>query len=147
MKYFFSILATLLIFSCSKEKDETSDEFECTVDYIEFINTTSAIVKFDTTNEGETRSFYGRYNYEGEGGSFVLGDQMVIIKDFKQDGNNATFVFEYGENLGFFCANIFETLPGHSHDNFSAEAVKENSGRNVGRWKIKKKTAINSTQN
>jgi hypothetical protein len=148
MKYFR--LITIILFtliSCTKNQDEVSDEFECTVDYVEFIDNTNAIVKFDTTNKGVNSSFYGRYTYVKEGNNYLLGDDKVTILNFKQDGDVATFNFLYGENLGFFCANLFESLPEHEHENFSAEATKVKSGRSVGRWKIRKKTTLNSSQN
>ncbi|MGC6402690.1 MAG: hypothetical protein ACON4A_04505 [Flavobacteriaceae bacterium] len=137
----------LLFFSCSKAQEEISDEFECTVDYIEFIDNSNAIVKFDTTNERLKRSFYGRYTYVKEGGNYYMGDKKVTILNFKQEGDKATFNFIYGENLGPFCANLFEILPDHDHVNFGAEAVKVKSGKSVGRWKIKKKSTLNTNQN
>ena len=57
---------------------------------------------------------------------------------FDQKENIATFVFEYGDNLGFFCAQIFESLPQHIHYSFDAEAELITTGKNVGKWKIKK---------
>ena len=142
------VFGLICISSCAKDQDSSdSDTFECTVDYVEFIDDSNAIVKFDTTYEGETRSYYGRYTYEKVNGNYFLGDQMVAIKNFKQNGNEATFIFEYGEQLGFFCATIFEVLPEHTHNNFSAEASKVSTGRSVGRWKIKKKTRLSSTTN
>ena len=71
-----------------------------------------------------------------------IGDDLVYIRDFRTSKGGARFRFEYGESLGFFCAQIFEELPVHIHQNFDAEAELETlpTDKGVGRWKIKKKS-------
>ena len=54
------------------------------------------------------------------------------------------FDFEYGSNLGAFCVELFPDIPMHEHYPFAAEAIKDLNGKNIGRWKIKKKTTLNS---
>ena len=71
------------------------------------------------------------------------GEDLVYIRDFQSTAKGgATFRFEYGEALGFFCAQVFEELPIHIHQNFDAEADLEilPTDRGVGKWKIKKKS-------
>ena len=135
--------AILFILGCSNTEDEVdSDYFLCTVDYVEFIDETHAIVKFETTLGDVTNPFYGRYTYTKEGDNYFIGDDLVNITNFTQKGSEATFVFEYGENLGFFCASIFETLPEHIHYTFDAEAEVEVTSKVVGRWKIKRRNNL-----
>ena len=64
----------------------------------------------------------------------------VNIYNFIANGNEAKFDFEYGANLGAFCAELFPNIPSHDHNPFAAEALKSLSGKNIGKWKIKKKT-------
>ena len=119
----------------------------CTVDYVEFIDDSNVIVKFDTTFNGVTNSYYWRYNYVQDKNNYFIGDKLVNIYNFFQEGNDATFTFEYGENLGFFCIPLFEFLPEHIHFTFDAEAEKELSGKTVGRWKIKKRNNLREKSN
>ena len=87
--------------------------------------------------------FYGRYTYTVNGNDYSIGDDLVYIRDFETTSKGgATFRFEYGESLGFFCAQIFEELPVHIQQNFDAEAELETlpTDKGVGRWKIKKKS-------
>jgi len=44
--------------------------------------------------------------------------------------------------LVFFCANLFDIVPEHTHDDFEAEAELETSSKVVGKWKIKRKKSI-----
>jgi hypothetical protein len=136
----YSLIILFLFYSCSKETID--DNFLCTVDYVEFVNDSSVIVKFDTTLNGVTNSYFGKFNYVQDKNNYFIGDELVNIYDFIQEGNNATFTFEYGENLGFFCATLFETLPEHIHFTFDAEAEKDSTGKSVGRWKIKKRNNL-----
>ena len=54
------------------------------------------------------------------------GEDLVYIRDFQSTAKGgAIFRFEYGEALGFFCAQVFEELPIHVHQNFDAEADLE----------------------
>ena len=105
-KTFLIIFISLL--SCSKDENESddlsTDNFLCTVDYIEILDDSNAIVKFTTTLGDVTRPYYGRYTYKKTGNDYFIGDDLVNILNFNQIGNSATFVFEYGDNLGFFCA-------------------------------------------
>jgi len=140
-KAFFLLLATLLVY-CSEEETTPADYFLCTVDYVEFVDDTNAIVKFDTTLGEVTSSYYGKYTYTVENNNYYIGDDLVSILNFDANGNNATFVFEYGENLGFFCATLFESLPPHVHYTFDAEAERTITGKGVGKWKIKKRTNL-----
>lgn len=137
------LIASFFILACSNSDDDLPDDyFLCTVDYVEFVDDSNAIVKFETTLGDLTHPFYGRYTYTKEGNNYFIGDDLVNITNFSQKGNEATFVFEYGENLGFFCASIFEALPAHVHYTFDAEAAIEITAKGVGRWKIKKKSNL-----
>lgn len=137
------LIACLFFISCNKEEQST-DHFLCTVDYVEFVDISNVIVKFETTYKGVTRPYFGKYTYLKENNNYYIGDQMVSILNFSQQENEATFIFSYGENLGYFCATLFETLPEHIHFTFDAEAEKVISGKSVGKWKIKKKTTLKS---
>ncbi len=143
MKPYNKILIVLLtlFFSCAKE-EKLDDEFVCTVDYVEFVDDTNVVVKFDAIYKGETRSYFGKYTYVKENNNYHIGDKLVSISDFNQKGNEATFVFKYGENLGFFCAVLYEPLPAHVHFTFDAQAEKIISGKSVGKWKIKRRTNL-----
>ena len=39
---------------------------------------------------------------------------------------------------------LFPNIPSHDHNPFAAEALKSLSGKNIGKWKIKKKTTLKS---
>ena len=134
------LIIIFIFYSCSKVT--TEDNFLCTVDYVEFVDETNVIVKFDTSLDGITKSYFGNYNYVQNKNNFYIGDQLVNITNFVEEENNATFTFEYGENLGFFCATLFEILPEHIHFTFDAEAEKDPTGKTVGRWKIKKRNNL-----
>ncbi len=135
--YLFFLI--LLIISCSSNEIE-DDFFECTVDYVSFVDDNNAIIRFETSLGKETNYYYGRYAYTREGNDYLIGDRMVHIRGFESKENQASFTFEYGENLGFFCASIFEELPAHIHFTFDAEAERSTTiNRSVGKWKIKRK--------
>lgn len=144
MKKLFSFISLLLFIHCNKSENEVDEDFfECTVDFVQFVDEQNAIVRFETSLGSETNYFYGRYTYTVNGNDYSIGDDLVYIRDFETTSKGgATFRFEYGESLGFFCAQIFEELPVHIHQNFDAEAELETlpTDKGVGRWKIKKKS-------
>ena len=128
---------------CSEEGEEIPvTSFYCTVDYVEFTSVTSAIIKFETEFNGVKQPYFLPREYKTDSNNFFVGNELVSILNFRQNGNKASFVFEYGNALDFFCANLFDYLPKHSHDDFSATAEKSFDDKNVGRWKIRKKQAI-----
>lgn len=144
MKKSLSFLFLLLLIFCSQSNgDVDEDFFECTVDFVQFVDEENAIVRFEVTLGEETNHFYGRYTYTINENDYLIGDDLVYIRNFQTKANGkATFRFEYGESLGSFCAQIFEELPVHIHQNFDAEAELETlpTDRGVGKWKIKKKS-------
>ena len=137
------ILSFILIYSCSKENDELVEvQFICTVDYVEFTSDVSANVKFDVIVDGISDSFIAKHSYSTQNSNYLIGDNIVNIYNFLQNGNEANFDFEYGLNLGAFCAELFPNIPAHEHNPFAAEAIKDLNGKNLGQWKIKKKTTL-----
>ena len=143
----------ILLFTCGKGDNDTDivdnidninqDFFECTVDYVQFVDEENAIVRFEISLGIETNYFYGRYTYTKEGNNYTIGDDIVYINNFQTvSDKEAKFRFIYGGSLGFFCAQVFEELPVHIHQNFDAEAELEilPTERVVGKWKIKKKS-------
>lgn len=145
MKKLLLLFVGLTFISCEGVDDDIeNDFFECTVDFVQFVDDENAIVRFETTLGEETNYFYGRYAYDLDNDDdYAIGDDLVYIRDFQNTANGvATFRFEYGEALGFFCAQVFEELPIHIHQNFDAEADLEilPTDRGVGKWKIKKKS-------
>ena len=153
MKKIFFLLMFILLFTCGKGDNDTDivdnidninqDFFECTVDYVQFVDEENAIVRFEISLGIETNYFYGRYTYTKEGNNYTIGDDIVYINNFQTvSDKEAKFRFIYGGSLGFFCAQVFEELPVHIHQNFDAEAELEilPTERVVGKWKIKKKS-------
>lgn len=139
------ILSFALIISCSKENDELVQvQFICTVDYVEFTSDVSANVKFDVIVDGISDSYIAKHSYSTQNSNYLIGDNIVNIYNFLQNGNEANFDFEYGLNLGAFCAELFPNIPAHEHNPFAAEAIKDLNGKNLGKWKIKKKTTLKS---
>ena len=139
------ILSFILIYSCSKENDELVQvQFICTVDYVEFTSDVSANVKFDVVVDGISDSYIAKHSYSTQNSNYLIGDNIVNIYNFLQNGNEANFDFEYGLNLGAFCAKLFPNIPEHEHNPFAAEAIKDLNGKNLGKWKIKKKTTLKS---
>ena len=143
-KILISILFILI--SCSSENDELVEaQFICTVDYIEFTSNSSAFVKFDVIVDGISDSFIAEHSFTTtQGSNYFIGENIVNIYNFIANGNEAKFDFEYGANLGAFCAELFPNIPSHDHNPFAAEALKSLSGKNIGKWKIKKKTTLKS---
>jgi len=139
------ILSFFLIYRCSKENDEIVEaQFICTVDYVEFTSDVSANVKFDVIVNGISDSFIAKHSYTSQNSNYLIGDNIVNIYNFTQNENEASFDFEYGLNLGAFCAELFPNIPVHEHNTFAAEAIKDLNGKNLGKWKIKKKTTLKS---
>lgn len=141
------ILASAFLFlvGCSSDSDEVLEtQFVCTVDYVEFTSDMSANVKFDVIVDGISDSFITKHSYTTRNSNYLIGDNIVNIYNFIQNENEANFDFEYGVNLGAFCAGLFPNIPAHEHNPFAAEAMKDLSGKNLGKWKIKKKTTLKS---
>ena len=141
------ILASAFLFlvGCSSDSDEVLEtQFVCTVDYVEFTSDMSANVKFDVIVDGISDSFITKHSYTTRNSNYLIGDNIVNIYNFIQNENKANFDFEYGVNLGAFCAGLFPNIPAHEHNPFAAEAMKDLSGKNLGKWKIKKKTTLKS---
>ena len=141
------ILASAFLFlvGCSSDSDEVLEtQFVCTVDYVEFTSDMSANVKFDVIVDGISDSFIAKHSYTTRNSNYLIGDNIVNIYNFIQNENEANFDFEYGVNLGAFCAVLFPNIPAHEHNPFAAEAMKDLSGKNLGKWKIKKKTTLKS---
>lgn len=141
------ILASAFLFlvGCSSDSDEVLEtQFVCTVDYVEFTSDMSANVKFDVIVDGISDSFIAKHSYTTRNSNYLIGDNIVNIYNFIQNENEANFDFEYGVNLGAFCAGLFPNIPAHEHNPFAAEAMKDLSGKNLGKWKIKKKTTLKS---
>jgi hypothetical protein len=143
MKKLLLLFIFLTFISCGEDDDIDNNFFECTVDFVQFVDEENAIVRFETTLGDETNYYYGRYAYNLNDNDYEAGDDLVYIRDFQSTSKGvATFRFEYGEALGFFCAQVFEELPIHVHQNFDAVADLEvlPTDKGVGRWKIKKKS-------
>ncbi len=132
-------VAMLLCLACQKD-NETN--FSCEVDYVEIIDATSARVAFVVTQDNVARNYIVERSYSLSNRNFSIGDQLVSLENFAIDGNEATFDFYYGENLGPFCADLFNAVPPHEHQAFSAEAEKILSGKGIGKWKIKQKRVL-----
>lgn len=150
MKFSLSLLSIcglsiVFSYSCSKENDDLVEaQFVCTVDYVEFTSDVSANVKFDVIVDGISDSFMAKHSYSTQNSNYLIGDNIVNIYNFNQNENEASFDFEYGLNLGAFCAELFPNIPAHEHNPFAAEAIRDLSGKNLGKWKIKKKTTLRS---
>ena len=99
---------------------------------------------FDVIVNGISDSFIAEHSFKTQGSNYFIGDNIVNIFNFIANGNEAKFDFEYGVNLGAFCAELFPNIPSHDHNPFAAEALKSLSGKNIGKWKIKKKTTLKS---
>ena len=105
------LLLTNVALSCSKDGsniDPHLGDFICTVDYVELKNNSSAKIKFDISYNGEEESYIVDENYEFSNDTYSVGDELVNINSFVINGNQATFNFYYGSNLGDFCKNIFK---------------------------------------
>lgn len=133
----------LFLVSCTKENTD-NDDFVCKVDYVQFINSTSAKVNFTVSKDGVEKNYLVDNTYSKENENYFIGDELVRIENFIQNGSEATFDFYFGENLGPYCMSLFEAVPPHQHDPFNAEAEREDSDKTIGKWKIKKKAIITS---
>jgi len=140
------LVATFLfLIGCSSDNEEVLEaQFVCTVDYVEFNSDVSANVKFDVIVDGISDSFIAEHSFTTRNSNYLIGDNIVNIYNFIQNENEANFDFEYGLNLGAFCAELFPNITAHEHSPFAAQAIKDLSGKNLGRWKIKKKTTLKS---
>ena len=117
------ILASAFLFlvGCSSDSDEVLEtQFVCTVDYVEFTSDMSANVKFDVIVDGISDSFITKHSYTTRNSNYLIGDNIVNIYNFIQNENEANFDFEYGVNLGAFCAGLFPNIPAHEHNPFAA---------------------------
>ena len=150
MRYSFYILnicvlSFILFYSCSKENNDSVElQFICTVDYVEFTSDVTANVKFDVIVDGISDSFIAKHSYATQNSNHLIGNNIVNIYNFIQNENEASFDFEYGLNLGAFCAELFPKIPTHEHNPFAAVTIKDFNGKNLGKWKIIKKTKLKS---
>lgn len=142
------LLALLLLSSCSVEEllefDGLDDVFTCQVSTVDFVSADSVNVRFEVSLLGVSKYYTVEQSYVEQNGLITVGDSLIYINDFSAKGNTATFDFYYGENLGDFCLDLFSAIPMHSHDAFAAEADRVLSGKNVGKWKVKKRVTLSS---
>lgn len=136
--YLFCVLICL---SCQKDNESS---FNCDVDYVEIIDGTTARVVFEVSQGDAVRNYTVESDYTARANNYVIGDQLVLLENFIINGNQATFDFYYGENLGAFCAELFNAVPPHEHQAFTAQAQKSLSGKGIGKWKIKQKRTISN---
>ena len=132
----------LLLGSCQVD-DIVDPDFSCSVDYIEFTASARAIVKLDVTVDGVSDSYYVDSGFTSRGSDYFIGtstDSLVVIRNFTTKGSSGSLYFEYGSDLGPFCMSLFPNIPMHSHDPFSATVDKVDTGKNVGRWVVRKKS-------
>ena len=108
MKKLFPLLFVFVIVACDRNNDNHDDFFECTVDFVQFVDEQNAIIRFETSLEVETNYYYGRYTYTVDGNDYSIGDDLVYIRDFQTTAKADYIRFEYGEALGFFCAQILK---------------------------------------
>ncbi|MDC0875179.1 hypothetical protein OAP64_06055 [Flavobacteriaceae bacterium] len=140
-----SLFLNLILFgilSCSEKELAEVVPIICTVDYVQFLDAGTVIVKFDTTVFGSKESYTITQGYKTVQGNYLIGDELVRIENFSSKGTKASFDFYYDTKLGFFCANLFDIIPEHTHDDFEAEAELETTSKVVGKWKIKRKKSI-----
>ena len=129
----------LICLACQKDNEIN---FSCDVDYVEIIDGTTARVVFEVTQDNTVKNYTVDSNYTRRENDYIIGDQLVVLENFVVDGNEATFDFYYAENLGAFCADLFNAVPPHDHEAFTAQAEKSLTGKGIGKWKIKRKSAI-----
>ena len=123
MKKILFLYIFITTLSCSTENDELVEaQFICTVDYVEFTSNESANVKFDVIVDGISDSYIAKHSYSTKNTNYLIGDNIVNIYNFIQNGNEASFDFEYGLKLGAFCAELFPNIPSHEHNSFAAES-------------------------
>ena len=144
------LLLVLLFSSCTVEDilefDSSADVFTCQVSTVDFVSAGSVNVVFDVSLFSVTKSYTVEQSYVEQNGLITVGDSLIYINDFYSKGNTATFDFYYGENLGYFCLDLFSAMPAHNHDAFSAEAERVLSGKHVGKWKVKKRITKSSNE-
>lgn len=137
----FYLSLFLLLLACQKDNEAN---FTCDVDYVEIIDATTARVVFEVSQDNTVRNYTVDSDYTARENSYIVGDQLVILENFIVNGNEATFDFYYGENLGAFCADLFDAVPPHDHQAFTAQAERSLSGKGIGKWKIKQKRPISN---
>ena len=144
------VLFVLLFSSCTIEDllelDSSADVFTCQVSSVDFVSAGSVNVVFDVSLFSVTKSYTVEQSYVEQNGLITVGDSLIYINDFYSKGNTATFDFYYGENLGPFCLDLFSAMLAHNHDAFSAEADRVLSGKNTGKWKVKKRVKLSSNE-
>ena len=144
------LLLVLLFSSCTVDEllelGVSQEVFTCQVSTVEFVSAAAINVKFDVSLLGVTKSYVVEQPYIEENGLITVGDSLIYINDFSAKGNKATFDFYYGENLGPFCVDLFSAIPMHPHDAFAAEADRVLSGKNVGKWSVKKRVKLSSNE-
>ncbi|MGB2043055.1 MAG: hypothetical protein ACPH4N_03040 [Flavobacteriaceae bacterium] len=141
-KIFSILLLSLVYLSCSKKEDEENEVYSCEVDYVHFVDNTSARVNFIVSLNGVEKNYIVDQSYQKQGDTFQIGEGLVTIENFTQTGDEARFDFYYGENLGPFCMELFNAIPMHQHEAFNAEAELDLNSKNVGKWKIKRKSTL-----
>ena len=87
----------------------------CYVDELTFFDATSFELIFKTiiNQEEVVYTYSGEIEQEGQT-TFLLGDKLAKLVDFKKRGETVSFHFEYGENLGMFCTRKNHPYP-HKH--------------------------------
>lgn len=130
-----------VIFSCAK-KDDQKPVYSCEADYVHFIDFNTAQINFIVSLEGVEKNYIVDANYQKQDNNFEIGDQLINIENFTQQGDEASFDFYYGANLGPFCMQLFDAIPMHTHEAFNAEANLDLNSKNVGKWNIKRKRSI-----
>ena len=59
---------------------------------------------FDVIVNGISDQFIAEHSFKTQGSNYFIGDNIVNVFNFIANGNEAKFDFEYGLNLGAFCA-------------------------------------------
>ncbi len=87
----------------------------CYVDELTFFDETTFELIFKTiiNKEEMVYTYSGEIEQQGQT-TFVLGDKLAKLVDFKKRGALVSFHFEYGENLGMFCTRKNHPYP-HKH--------------------------------
>ena len=135
------LLLSLFYISCAK-KDDQAPAYSCEADYVHFIDANTARINFIVSLEGVKKNYIVDANYQKQNNNFDIGDQLINIENFSQQGDEASFDFYYGSNLGPFCMQLFDAIPMHTHEAFNAEANLDLNSKNVGKWNIKRKRSI-----
>lgn len=135
------LLLSLFYMSCAK-KDDQAPAYSCEADYIHFIDANTARINFIVSLEGVEKNYIVDANYQKQNNNFDIGDDLIAIENFTQRGDAASFDFYYGANLGAFCKQLFNAIPAHTHQAFNADADLDLNSKNVGKWKIKRRSPI-----